>query len=111
LLLEPCSGDVVPKWEAGLQMYLLAQEMGEFSMVADVGEKANDRLAENTEVAVSMEVFRHLLKERELLDLEHIVLELLEELLEKQLAGLLIITELSQDPDTLILLEINKNIG
>jgi hypothetical protein len=59
-------GTVVPKWEVGLQIYLLAQETEEFSMVADVNEKANIPLAENIAAVVSSEVFLLLLEEKEL---------------------------------------------
>jgi hypothetical protein len=55
-------------------MYLLAEEMAKFSMGADVGEKANDRLAENTGVAESMAVSRLHLKERENAVLQIIIL-------------------------------------
>jgi hypothetical protein len=55
-------------------MYLLAQEMGESSMVADVGEKANDQLAERCEVAVSSEECLLRFKELENADLQIIVL-------------------------------------
>ena len=61
------SGVEVLKWVAGLQMYLLVQEMEEFSMVADVSAnlKVNGRLAEKCAEAASSEAFQLPSKELE----------------------------------------------